>query len=93
MVTLPAGGVSVTSYYKQNVYDPSDNKIGEIADLLVTEEGRITAVIISVRIPRHGREGHSRAVRGDPRDAKGQQKVVLGYEYDQGCLEECTRLQ
>jgi PRC-barrel domain len=27
---------------------PSDNKIGEIADVLVTKEGRVTAVIISV---------------------------------------------
>jgi sporulation protein YlmC with PRC-barrel domain len=37
-----------TNYYKQNVYDPSDSKIGEIADVLINKEGRITAVIISV---------------------------------------------
>jgi hypothetical protein len=41
-------GVTITGYYEQNVYDPSDKKIGEIADVLVTPEGRVTAVIISV---------------------------------------------
>jgi hypothetical protein len=27
---LPADSVTVTHWYKQNVYDPADNKIGEI---------------------------------------------------------------
>ena len=31
---LPADSVTVTHWYKQNVYDPSDNKIGEIMDVL-----------------------------------------------------------
>ncbi|MGH6793763.1 MAG: PRC-barrel domain-containing protein [Methylocella sp.] len=48
MTTVPGEGVTVTNYYKQNVYDPSDSKIGEIADLLVNKEGRVTAVVISV---------------------------------------------
>src|SRR3984893_13097710 len=32
-------GTTVTNFYKQNVYDPSDNKI-------VDKEGRVTALII-----------------------------------------------
>jgi sporulation protein YlmC with PRC-barrel domain len=48
MTTVPGDGLTVTNYYKQNVYDPSDSKIGEISDVLVDKEGRITAVIISV---------------------------------------------
>jgi sporulation protein YlmC with PRC-barrel domain len=48
MTTLPADGVTVTDYYKQNVYDPSDSKIGEISDVLIDKEGRVTAFIISV---------------------------------------------
>lgn len=48
MAMVPGDYVTVTNYYKQNVYDPSDNKIGEIADVLVNKEGHITAVIISV---------------------------------------------
>jgi sporulation protein YlmC with PRC-barrel domain len=48
MSTVPAGAVTVTNYYKQNVYDQSDSKIGEIADVLVDKEGRVTALIVSV---------------------------------------------
>ncbi|MGH6848201.1 MAG: PRC-barrel domain-containing protein [Methylocella sp.] len=48
MTTVPGDCVTVTNYYKQKVYDPSDHKIGEIADVLVNKEGRIMAVIISV---------------------------------------------
>jgi hypothetical protein len=33
----------VTNFYKQNVYDPSDNKIGDVDDVLIDKEGRVTA--------------------------------------------------
>jgi hypothetical protein len=36
--TLPANSTTVTNYYKQNVYDPSNTKIGEIADVLVSKD-------------------------------------------------------
>jgi hypothetical protein len=39
---------TVTNYYKQNVYDPADAKIGEISDVLVGQDGRIEAFIVSV---------------------------------------------
>jgi PRC-barrel domain len=45
---LPADSVTVTHWYKQNVYDPSDNKIGEIMDVLVDRDGKVTAVIVGV---------------------------------------------
>jgi hypothetical protein len=38
----------VTNFYKQNVYDPSDNKIGDVDDVLIDKEGRVTAMIIGV---------------------------------------------
>jgi sporulation protein YlmC with PRC-barrel domain len=41
-------GTTVTNFYKQNVYDPSDNKIGGFDDILIDKEGRVTAVIIGV---------------------------------------------
>jgi sporulation protein YlmC with PRC-barrel domain len=44
---LPVG-TSVTNFYKQNVYDPSDNKIGDVEDVLIDKEGRVTAMIIGV---------------------------------------------
>jgi sporulation protein YlmC with PRC-barrel domain len=40
--------VTVTDYYKQNVYDPSDQKIGEIKDVLITPDGKIGALIVEV---------------------------------------------
>jgi sporulation protein YlmC with PRC-barrel domain len=46
--TLPANSTTVTNYYKQNVYDPSNAKIGEIADVLVGKDGKIEAFIVSV---------------------------------------------
>src|SRR4051812_32235056 len=48
MTSIPASSMTVTHWYKQNVYDPSDNKIGEIVDVLVDREGKITALIVGV---------------------------------------------
>jgi sporulation protein YlmC with PRC-barrel domain len=45
---LPTNSTTVTNYYKQNVYDPSDAKIGEIADVLVGRDGKVEAFIVSV---------------------------------------------
>jgi len=44
---LPSG-TTVSNFYKQPVYDPSDNKIGDVDDVLVDKEGRVTAMIIGV---------------------------------------------
>jgi sporulation protein YlmC with PRC-barrel domain len=46
--SLPANSTTVTNYYKQNVYDPSDAKIGEISDVLVGKDGKVEAFIVSV---------------------------------------------
>jgi sporulation protein YlmC with PRC-barrel domain len=48
MSSVPNNSATVADWYKQNVYDPSDNKIGEIMDVLVSSEGRATALIIGV---------------------------------------------
>lgn len=45
---LPQNATTVTNYYKQNVYDPSDAKIGEINDVLVSKDGKIDAFIVAV---------------------------------------------
>jgi sporulation protein YlmC with PRC-barrel domain len=47
-LTVPGSAVTVSNFYKQNVYDQADSKIGEIADVLVDKEGRIAALIVSV---------------------------------------------
>jgi sporulation protein YlmC with PRC-barrel domain len=46
-ITSPAG-TTVTNFYKQNVYDPADAKIGSVDDLLIDQQGRITAVLVGV---------------------------------------------
>jgi sporulation protein YlmC with PRC-barrel domain len=45
---LPAESVTVTHWYKQNVYDPSDAKIGEVMDVLVNKSGQVTSFIVGV---------------------------------------------
>lgn len=48
MTKLPQHATAVSNWYDQNVYDPQDNKIGEIKDMLLDREGKVQAVIISV---------------------------------------------
>jgi sporulation protein YlmC with PRC-barrel domain len=49
MTTIPANSVTVTEWYKQNVYDSNNSKIGDINDVLVSQnDGKITAVIVGV---------------------------------------------
>lgn len=46
--SLPPEASTVTNWYKQDVYDPSDKKIGEISDVLVDKDGKVGAFIVSV---------------------------------------------
>jgi sporulation protein YlmC with PRC-barrel domain len=49
LTNIPANAATVTYWYKQAVYDPSDNKIGDIQDVLVDkDEGKIVALIVGV---------------------------------------------
>jgi hypothetical protein len=48
LTSLPSGAKTVTNWYKQSVYDPSDNKIGDVDDVLVSSEGKIEAAVIGV---------------------------------------------
>jgi sporulation protein YlmC with PRC-barrel domain len=48
MTTLPSNGVTVSEYYKQDVYDAHDNKIGDVSDVLLDKNGQVTAVILGV---------------------------------------------
>jgi hypothetical protein len=46
--TLPADVTTVADYYKQDVYDTADQKLGQIVDLLVHKDGWIPVAMISV---------------------------------------------
>jgi sporulation protein YlmC with PRC-barrel domain len=48
LIAIPQNVTTVTNFYKQNVYDPSDVKVGEINDVLVDNDGKIGAFIIGV---------------------------------------------
>ena len=48
LTVIPSNATTVTNYYKQNVYDPSESKIGEIVDVLVSNRGTVDAFIVSV---------------------------------------------
>jgi sporulation protein YlmC with PRC-barrel domain len=72
-------GTTVTNFYKQNVYDPSDNKIGGVDDILIDKEGRVTAVIIGVG----GFLGMGQ---------REEQQMVIGSQHEQGGFEDCSRV-
>ena len=48
LTTLPQDAITVSNYYKQNVYDPSDAKIGEISDVLLNKQGKVDAFMVAV---------------------------------------------
>jgi sporulation protein YlmC with PRC-barrel domain len=48
MTSIPANSRTVTDWYKQNVYDQNDQKLGEIMDLLVNQSGQIEAAMVGV---------------------------------------------
>jgi sporulation protein YlmC with PRC-barrel domain len=45
---VPGNSVTVTDWYKQTIYDPSDAKIGDIKDVLIDQNGNISALIVGV---------------------------------------------
>jgi len=48
MNEVPANTVTVTNYYKQAIYDPQNNRIGDVDDVLVTQDGRVSALVVGV---------------------------------------------
>jgi sporulation protein YlmC with PRC-barrel domain len=46
--SVPGQSVTVTDWYKQSVYDRSNNKIGEVADVLLSSDGKVDALIVGV---------------------------------------------
>ncbi len=46
--SIPGNALTVTDWYKQDVYDPNNNKIGQISDVLVDKSGKVSTLIIGV---------------------------------------------
>jgi putative membrane protein len=45
---LPAEAISISTYYNKDVYDTQDNKIGDVNDILLDKDGRLSTAIIGV---------------------------------------------
>ena len=48
MTSVPSSSLTVTDWYKQDVYDLQNNKIGEVMDVLVGKDGQVQAAIVGV---------------------------------------------
>ena len=48
MSSVPSSSKTVSDWYKQDVYDPSNSKIGKIDDVLVSDSGQINALVVGV---------------------------------------------
>jgi sporulation protein YlmC with PRC-barrel domain len=48
MSSVPSSSLTVTDWYKQDVYDQSNSKIGKIDDVLVGQNGQVSALIVGV---------------------------------------------
>src|SRR5262245_56977274 len=46
--SVPADALTISNYYKQNVYDNQNSKIGDVKDILLDKEGRVSTVIVGV---------------------------------------------
>jgi sporulation protein YlmC with PRC-barrel domain len=97
LTTLPPGASTVTNWYKQDVYDPSEKKIGEISDVLVDKDGKISAFIVSVGGFLGIGEKHVAVPFDNIQETQGKRdrwltmnttkdalKTAAGYKYDRG---------
>ena len=48
VTTVPADALSISTYYNEDVYDTQENKIGDVNDILLDKDGRVSTVIIGV---------------------------------------------
>ena len=95
MTDVPPNSMAITNYYKQNVYDPGNNKIGEVDDVLLGADGKINALVIGVGGFLGIGEKHVivpfNAVKADRKDnkwqlmmnsSKDELKAAPGFKYD-----------
>ena len=48
MTSVPGDALPVSEYYKEDVYDAKDTKIGDVVDVLLAKSGQVAAVILGV---------------------------------------------
>jgi sporulation protein YlmC with PRC-barrel domain len=45
---VPGDTAAVSTYYKRNVYDAKDEKIGDVTDLIMGHDGSISTAVVAV---------------------------------------------
>jgi sporulation protein YlmC with PRC-barrel domain len=48
MSSVPTDSRTVADYYKQAVYGPNQTKVGDVDDVLLGEDGKVTGLVIGV---------------------------------------------
>lgn len=48
VTAVPSDALSISTYYNEDVYDNQNNKIGDVNDILLDKDGRVSTVIIGV---------------------------------------------
>jgi len=48
MSATPTDSRTVTDYYKQAVYGPNQTKVGDVDDVLLNKDGKVTGLVIGV---------------------------------------------
>src|SRR5262245_60458796 len=46
--SVPTTSHTVTDWYKQDIYDTQSNKIGQVSDVLLGQDGQVSALIVGV---------------------------------------------
>ena len=46
--SVPSDALTISNYYEQDVYDNQNSKIGDVKDVLLDKDGRVSAVIVGV---------------------------------------------
>jgi sporulation protein YlmC with PRC-barrel domain len=48
MTSVPNDAMTISTYYNEDVYDNQENKIGDVNDILLDANGRVSALIVGV---------------------------------------------
>jgi hypothetical protein len=70
--TLSTGQWLASDVYKAAIYDPSENKIGNVTDLMIDSNGTVTAAIISVSSGFLGANQNEVVIPGAPSDYRNR---------------------
>ena len=81
----------MSEYYKQDVYDTHDNKIGDVSDVLLDKNGQVTAVILGVGFLGMGEKDVAVPFNSVRLTEEGRQ-AVSGDGYHKGGSAKCDRL-